>query len=92
MATAIKCSGFGAHDQYEINARRCEKIGATQWCEHCHKAMDDNTGWKVNWKWNEDALYPLNGEIFEIKLVGNECVKRFLDKQDYATHAVQVGA
>lgn len=92
VATAIDTCGFGAHVQYEQNYRRCKKINATSWCEHCHKPMEENTGWLVNWNYRDDSLYPINGEKFEYKLVGNECVKRFLGKEDYATYATKVGA
>lgn len=87
---AITCGGFGAHGWWEKNERRCKKINAEQWCEHCHKEMDAGTGWVVNWKWSNDSLYPMDGEKFEHRLVGNECIKQFLKKDEYATYARKI--
>ena len=86
----ITCGGFGAHEWWEKNERRCNRINAQQWCEHCHKDMAEGTGWIVNWKWADDSLYPIDGETFEHRLVGNECIKRFLNKNEYSTYAIKV--
>lgn len=86
----VRCGGFGAHSWWEKNERRCKRIGATQWCEHCHKEMSEGTGWMVNWKYSDDSLYPIDGEQFEQRLVGNECIKNFLTPDQYATYAVKV--
>jgi len=86
----IICGGFGAHTWWEKNERRCKRINATQWCEHCHKEMNEGTGWIVNWKWDNDSLYPIDGEQFELRLVGNECIKQFMSADQYATYARKV--
>jgi hypothetical protein len=86
----IQCGGFGAHGWWEKNKKRCKRINAEQWCEHCHKEMVEGTGWIVNWKYSDDSLYPIEGEKFEYRLLGNECIKNFLRKDQYAIYAKQV--
>ena len=95
-AQAIQCGGFGAHNWYDKNRDRCIKIGATAWCEHCHKDMAEGTGWLVNWNSKDDSLYPMDVELTEFysgkRLIGNECIKQFLTKGQYAIYAEKVGA
>lgn len=88
--SAITCGGFGAHAWWEKNQRRCEKINAEQWCEHCHKEMTVGTGWVVNYNWKVDSLYPIDGNKFEYRLLGNECIKQFLNKDQYSSYARKV--
>jgi hypothetical protein len=52
--------------------------------------MAEGTGWMVNWKWGNDSFYPIDGVKFEYRIVGNECIKRFLKKDEYAMYAKQV--
>ena len=87
----ITCGGFGAHEWWEKNKRRCENIGAEAWCDHCHKDMAVNSGWIVNWNWSNDSLYPISHPVFEYRLLGNECIKRFLTKDQYETYAIKQG-
>ena len=94
----ISCGGFGAHDWYDKNAKHCKKINAELWCNHCHKAMESNTGWYVNFSAGDDSLYPMDYEIANkssycgVKLIGNECIKHFLAKDQYSIYARKVGA
>jgi hypothetical protein len=94
----IQCGGFGAHSWYEKNYKHCKNINAEFWCNHCHKAMESNTGWYVNYSAGDDSLYPMNYEIVEnsrysgIKLIGNECIKHFLAKNEYSVYAKKVEA
>ena len=87
----IHCGGFGAHDWYEKNERRCKRIEAEAWCDHCHKDMVVGSGWVVNWNWADDSLYPMQGKVYEFRLVGNECIKKFLRGEEYSTYAVKQG-
>jgi hypothetical protein len=92
----IQCGGFGNHDWWEKNQRRCVRINAAQWCFHCHKEMLEGTGWLVNWNSANDCLYPMDADLSSIRfsghiLIGNECVKRFLTKDQYAIYAKKVG-
>lgn len=87
----IHCGGFGAHDWYEKNERRCKRIKAEAWCDHCHKEMTVGTGWVVNWNWSDDALYPVTGKQYEWRLVGTECIKKFLTKDQYPIYTLKQG-
>lgn len=89
-AERIECGGFGAHSWWEKNEKRCKRINAEQWCKHCHKEMVEGTGWIVNWKYSNDSLYPIEGEKFEHLLIGNECIKNFLSKDQYPIYAKEV--
>ena len=91
----IQCGGFGNHSWWKKNKRHCEKIGAEKWCAHCHKEMTDGTGWIINYNGSDDCLYPMSVELEQGKydghrLIGNECIKKFLMKSEYETYAKQV--
>jgi hypothetical protein len=94
----IQCGGFGAHAWYDKNVKHCKNIGATLWCSHCHKPMDENSGWYVNFSAGNDSLFPMDYEIVEtgsysgIRLIGNECIKHFLTKDQYSIYAKKVNA
>lgn len=90
-AERITCGGFGAHTWWEKNEKRCKRINAEHWCEHCHKEMVEGTGWIVNYNYADDSLYPMDGETFEYCNLGNECIKQFLDKNEYTIYAKQRG-
>ena len=88
----IDTGGLGAHNMYEQNQRRSEKIGAKQWCRHCHKPMEEGQGYIVNYHPQTDSLYPMSVPIKQDKysgrtLLGSECVKKFLKKDEYSTYA-----
>ena len=91
----IQCGGFGNHTWWEKNKKRCEKIGAEKWCAHCHKEMVDGTGWFINYNGADDSLYPMSveleqGEYDGHRFIGNECIKNFLSKDQYAIYAMKV--
>jgi len=89
----IKCYGFGAHTQYEMNMKRNYKNNFETWCEHCAKAMTEDSGWLVSWNWKTDSLVPFAEEQADakVKRLGNECVKRFLtSKEEYEIFAKKV--
>lgn len=93
----ISCGGFGAHNWYDKNYKNCKRINAEFWCNHCHKAMEANTGWYVNFSASTDSLYPMDYQLEQsefngIKLIGNECIKNFLAKDEYSIYARKVGA
>jgi hypothetical protein len=60
--------------------------------------MEANTGWYVNFSAGNDSLFPMDYEVNEktsysgIKLIGNECIKHFLAKDQYSIYARKVGA
>lgn len=90
----IKCHGFGAHNQYEMNMKRNYKNGFEFYCGHCAKAMTEDSGWLVRWNWKTDSLVPFENEQADtqIKRLGNECVKRFLSsKEEYEFFAKRIG-
>ena len=92
-ANEIKCYGFGAHNQYEMNMKRNYKNGFEIWCEHCAKMMTEDSGWLVRWNMNTDSLVPFDSEQegTKVKRLGNECVKRFLSsKEEYEFFAKRV--
>jgi hypothetical protein len=91
--TLIRVSEFGAHTQYEMNTKRNKKNNIDTWCSHCAKAMTEGTGFEVRLLITFDChLAPVEATEGTLRLIGNECIKKFLNAEQIETYARKVSA
>ena len=84
---------IGATENYDKNYKRCQKLGITTFCVHCHRPLLEGAGYEVN-VWDYGYLAPLgySDEHTKTALMGNGCIREFLDKDYIKTYARKVGA